>query len=76
MSKKMIDSVALHPKIARKPPPNMICGSSYVAAVRQTPNSRGERALCVQAWFEQGEDGMSDQNSEIGIFTIEIPMII
>ena len=51
----------------------MICGSSYVAAVRQTPNSRGERALCVQAWFEQGEDGMSDQNSEIGIFTIEIP---
>ena len=54
----------------------MICGSSYVAAVRQTPNSRGERALCVQAWFEQGDDGMSDQNSEIGIFTIEILMII
>ena len=54
----------------------MICGLSYVAAVRQTPNSRGERALCMQACFEQGEDGMDDHNSELGLFTIEIPMII
>ena len=54
----------------------MICGSSYVAAVRQTPNSRGERPLCVQAWIEQDEDGMGDQNSEMELFTIEIPMII
>ena len=54
----------------------MICGSPYVAAVRQTPNSRGERALCMQARFEQGEDDMNDRNSVVGIFTIEILIII
>ena len=68
--------VVLRPRIDRKWTPNMICGLSYVVATRQAPNSRKELVLCVQACFEQGKDGMGDQNSEIGLFTIEISMII
>ena len=37
---------------------NLFWGSSYVAAVRQAPNSREVRALCVWAWVEHKSIGM------------------
>ena len=45
--------VTVRPRNDRIWPQNPCWGSSYVAEVQQTPNSRGERSLCVQGAVER-----------------------
>ena len=53
MREKSMHRVHLRPRIDRIWTPNLCWGLSYVAEVRETPNSRGERSLCVQGAVER-----------------------